>query len=100
MITAVRHPFYAAKSIEWEKWRYVYNGCEDFINKYLEKFSSRDDAGDYSRRKRLTPTPNFAKAAVNDVKNSIFQRLTDVNRRDGSDSYQTAIRGDAYGVDL
>ncbi len=35
-----------------------------------------------------------------EIKNSIFDRLTDVVRRDGPDSYMTAIKGEDGGVDL
>lgn len=100
LITGIRHPFWTAKQVEWIKWRSVYEGGEHFVDTYLEKFSEREDPADFKRRKRITPTPNFAKAAINDIKNSIFQRLVDVNRRGGSKNYQEAIRGENFGVDL
>lgn len=99
-ITSVRHPLYNSKEIDWLKWRAVYDGGTDFVNNYLEKFSTREDDSDFKRRKKITPTPNFGKAAINDIKNSIFQRLVDVSRRDGSESYRQAIQGSGFGVDL
>lgn len=100
LLTGVRHPYWSAKIPEWEKWRLVYNGGEQFIDRYLIKFSEREDHKDFVRRKSITPTPNFAKAALNDIKNSIFQRLVDVARRGGSESYVNAVRGKDEGVDL
>lgn len=99
-ITGIRHPSWGAKQADWQKWRSVYEGGQDFIDTYLVKFSEREEEKDFRRRKRITPTPNFAKAAVNDIKNSIFQRLTEVSRQGGSVSYQEAIKGEGFGVDL
>lgn len=98
-ISTIRHPTWNDKFDEWDKWRSVYEGGDDYVEEYLIKFSEREDANDFARRKKISPTPNFAKAAVNDIKNSIFQRLVDVNRRGGSDNYQEAIRGEKFGVD-
>ena len=47
----------------------------------------------------MTPVPAFAKSALNDVRNSIFQRLADVLRRDGTDTYAQAMEGNNGGVD-
>ncbi len=99
-ITGARHPYYTAKSSEWEKWRLVYDGGDQYVNKYLDKFSYREDDGDFKLRKKRSPRPNFAKAAINDIKNSIFQRLAEVARREGSKSYQDAVTGVEFGVDL
>jgi hypothetical protein len=99
-ITGVRHPYWTSKSPEWAKWRLVYDGGDQYVNKYLDKFSYREDDGDFAIRKKRSPRPNFAKAAINDIKNSIFQRLTEVARRDGSKSYQDAVMGVEFGVDL
>ena len=98
-ITMVKHPRYQSSIKEWEKWRAVYDGKSQYVESYLEQFSSRETAADFAIRKRITPTPNFAKAAVNDIRNSIFQRLTDVHRREGSKTYQDAIAGHGLGVD-
>lgn len=100
LLTGVRHPYWSSKIPEWEKWRMVYNGGQQYIDRYIVKFSEREDEPDFNRRKLITPTPNFAKAALNDIKNSIFQRLVDVARRGGSESYVEAVRGKTAGVDL
>jgi hypothetical protein len=99
-VPEMRHPEYLVRVKDWTKWRCVYEGGDDFVNLYLKKFSNRERASDFRDRKAITPIPSFAKAAVNDVKNSIFQRMTDITRQGGSDSYQAAVKGLNNGVDL
>jgi hypothetical protein len=65
----------------------------------LKRFSNRETTEDFARRKFYTPIQSFAKVAVNDVRNSIFQRLRDVYRRDGSENYMRATSGEIGGVD-
>lgn len=98
MILLSRHGEYDFYN-EWEKWRLTYEGGIDFRNAYLQKFSSRETDSDFQLRKSITYTPAHAKAAINDVKNSIFQRIADVTRKGGSESYQNAMRGLNGGVD-
>ena len=100
MISSIRHPFFESNIIEWEKWRIVFEGGELFRNRFLEKTSKREDPVDFKLRKKMTPIPSFSKSAINEVKNSIFQRMIDVSRRDGPDSYQKAITGVDFGVDF
>lgn len=99
MISSIRHPFFENNIIEWEKWRIVYEGGELFRNRFLEKTSIREDNNDFKLRKKMTPIPSFSKSGIDEVKNSIFQRMVDVARRDGPDSYQKAITGVDFGVD-
>lgn len=94
-----RHPEYNSRLIDWEKWRRVYRGGDDFIKFYLKKFSSREKTSDFNTRKLITPIPTFAKSAVNDIKNSVFQRMADISREGGSASYQGAVKGLNNGVD-
>lgn len=100
LVTDIRHPYWRSKFNEWRKWRLVSEGGDQFIKEYLEHFSNRESLTDFERRKRITPTPNFAKSSVTEINNSIFQRLTDVTRKGGSDSYQEAISGIGDGIDL
>jgi hypothetical protein len=67
---------------------------------YLKRYSRRESVRDYRRRKEVTPTSAHAKAAINDVKNAIFQRIADVSRKGGPSSYSSAMDGDQGGVDL
>jgi hypothetical protein len=94
-----RHPNWLSNWTDWEKWRLTYQGGEEFRQKYLERFTSREDMQDFEARRRLTPIPSFAKAAINRIRNSIFQRMHDITRRDGTPSYQGAIAGLDQGVD-
>ena len=95
-----RHPNHNADVEDWQKWRLTYQGGRNYLNKYLRKFDKKEDTADFNLRREMTPIPSFASAALNDIRNSIFQRLRDVVRRDGSDSYKNAIQGLNLGVDL
>lgn len=98
-IIDARYPSYYKDSTYWSKWREVYNGGEDYTYQYLKKFTSREPDAEFVNRRSITPTPTYAKAAVNDVRNSIFQRMVDIIRRDGSQNYMRAVSGDIGGVD-
>lgn len=100
LVTDIRHPYWRSKFNEWRKWRLVSEGGDQFIREYLENFSTRESVADFERRKKYTPTPNFASSAITEIKNSIFQRLTDVTRKGGSQSYQDAVAGNGDGIDL
>lgn len=94
-----RHPGYLSGMTDWEKWRRTYEGGDSFRDFYLERFSTREDQTDFATRKAVTPVPAFAKAAINDIRNAIYQRLRDVVRKGGSDVYQAAVNGNNLGVD-
>lgn len=96
----IEHPEYAEAKIDWLMWRLVYKGGRLFIQHFTEKYSSREGDIDFRNRKKLTYNPGFARAAVDEIKNSIYQRLVDVSRSGGPQSYQAAILGDKWGVDL
>lgn len=95
-----RHPNFLSDVYEWKKWRDTYNGGRYYVQRYLKKFSKKEDNKEFQIRKDMTPIPTFAAAAVDDIRNSIFQRLRDVVRRDGSEAYKRAIQGLDLGVDL
>lgn len=99
-VADITHPYYDEKFRDWQKWRYTYEGGQRFIDNYLERFSMRESIDAFRRRKKLTYNPAFAKEAVTEVKNAIFQRLVDVVRANGSDSYMQAVKGEAGGIDL
>jgi hypothetical protein len=94
-----RHPNFLSNVQDWEKWRLTYRGGEEFRDKYLERFTTREDTQDFAARKRMSPVPSFAKSAINRIRNSIFQRMHDITRRGGSNGYQRAIAGLDQGVD-
>lgn len=99
-ITESVHPTYLANMDNWSKWRLTYDAGELFIDQYLKRYSAREDATTFQKRREMTYIPAFAKAAVNDVKNAIFQRGADIRRVGGSSTYQQAINGQLNGVDL
>lgn len=99
-IIEVQHPDYSAAIQDWIKWRLTYYAGDIFINTYLQKFSARESDDDFKTRRALTYCPAFAQAAVNDVKNAIYQRCNDISRQGGALSYQRAASGADAGVDL
>jgi len=100
-VANITHPTYDAKLSDWEKYRLAYEGGREFIDEYLKKYSAREDPSEFGQRKEMTYCPAHAKAAINDIKNAIFQRTTDISRVGGSLSYLNAATGsDVRGVDL
>ncbi len=97
-IIDIRHPDYDL--VSWEKWRYTYEGGDTFIEKYLKQYSDRETSTDFAKRKEITYLPAFAKGAVEDIKNAIFQRTVDVIRKGGSNKYRQTIEGNLNGIDL
>ena len=95
-----KHPHYQSYYQDYLKWRSVWAGGQQFVDRYLQKLSARESDEDFAARKCITYIPAHAKAAITDVRNAIFQRMPDVIRRDGPESYQTAINGEGRGVDL
>jgi hypothetical protein len=99
-IIDVRHPSISYDSAFWPDWRECYEGGYYYVEQKLKKFSERESDTDYYNRMAITPTPTYAKAAVNDIRNAIFQRMRDIIRKDGSSTYKKAVAGEAGGVDM
>ena len=99
-IAKIRHPEYRSMSANWTKWRSVYEGGDAFIEDYVEQFSTRETAPEFKARKKITPIAAFAKGAINDIKNAIFQRTVDITREGGPKTYQEAVKGIGLGVDM
>lgn len=98
LITLSRHPLYTL--IDFIKFNLTYEGGQRFIDKYLVEYSSREEKEDFKRRKAMTYNPGFAAEGLDEVKNGIFQRMTEITRAGGTDSYSRAIAGHDGGVDL
>lgn len=94
-----RHPSFLSGMVDWEAWRLTYRGGDAFKQRYLEQFNTREDPSDFKLRSNLTPVPSFAKSAINDIRNSIFQRMRDITRVGGSKAYREAVTGLNLGVD-
>jgi hypothetical protein len=93
------YPAWRLFSQDWVCWRDTFNGGVYYRNQYLKKFSTRETEDDYQLRLDVTPIPTFAKAALLDIRNAIFQRMRDVMRKDGSVTYRRAVAGVRGGVD-
>ena len=93
------HPDYTSNLEDWKKYRLTFEGGHDFVDEYLKQFSTKENATDFANRKEITYCPAHAKAALTDIKNSIYQRLVDIKRTNGPDNYQKAIKGEDNGVD-
>ena len=94
-----RQPNYLTSLGNWAKWRCTYDGGEAFRDTYLTTFSDRETSEDFEKRRNMTPIPAFAKTAINEVRNSIFQRMRDISRVGGSPQYKMAVEGNRLGVD-
>ena len=98
-IQEITHPEYQANESDWTKFRLTYAGGHDFVDEYLKAFSVREGVTDLTSRKAISYCPAHAKAALTDINNSIAQRMPDVTRSGGAESYRQAIGGDGSGVD-
>lgn len=99
-VNNVVHPEYIQEINNWIKWRLCYEGGDVFIEEYLQKFSRRESQADFRKRMEMSPTPAFAKGAINEIKNSVFERTPDIIRSGGSRTYQRSVAGQMGGVDL
>jgi hypothetical protein len=93
------HSEYLIYSSDWIRFRDIMRGGTAFTRKYVQRFKYEGET-EYNDRLSMTPNAGFAKAAVIDVRNAIYQRLDTVRRNGGEDTYQKAINGNLGGVDL
>lgn len=93
---SLRYKDYMKDAQYWQKWRLAFEGGDDFILAYLKQFSSREDTTDFAARRQMTYSPSFAKEAIIDIRNSIFQRMVEVQRH-GSEEYIEACNTDVDG---
>jgi len=98
-LATTRHPLYTQDEMYWYDWRMTYDGGPEYVRRNLKRFSNRETPADFDDRAFYTPIPAYAKAAINDIRNSIFQRLRDVSRTGGSEKYRKASAGEIGGVD-
>lgn len=81
----------------FERWRFIKDGGDLFVEEYLESREAELDA-DFSARRDMTPDPGTASSAIDDVTNSFVARM-DVTRSGGDREYQEVIAGKLGGVD-
>lgn len=96
----IEHPTVAARLADWRKWRLCFEGGDVFVAEYLKRFTSRETLEEFYARQEITPSAAHAKSAILEIKNSIFGRIADVYRMNGSTTYREAIAGKDGGVDL
>ena len=99
-ISASTHPEYLLNITDWERFRYTMDGGDEYIEEYLESYSARESAADFIIRKRITPLPSFAAGSITDIKNAIFQRMSEIVRVGGTKEFQDTYDGKLGGVDL
>lgn len=92
------HPLYNESFEEWFKYRLVFEGGISYVNEYLYKFSDAEEQSDFDRRKKVTYRPNHAKRAILKIRDAVFQRMVDVKREGGPQSYIDAVSGAKGGV--
>ena len=98
-IIDVRHPDYLYHVPNWEKYRRIKDGGDCFITEYLQKFSGRESDDDFQERKKITYNPAFAKSAVEEIQNAIYQRIAEVHRISDLPVYNKMVVGLNGGVD-
>jgi hypothetical protein len=84
---------------EWQKYRLTMEGGRKFVEQYLTKFSTRESNEDFNLRRSIAHCSAHAKAALVDVKSTIYNRLPEVSREGGGLSYKAAVSGQSGGVD-
>ena len=92
------HPDYNLHISDWIKFRDVFEGGFKFIANHVAQFSQREDSTDFESRKSITYCPAHAKAVIIDIRNAIYQRMVDIRRQGGTQSYQNAVIGLDGGV--
>ena len=98
-LNALTHPDHLTLSPMWYKWRLTYVSGEDFKRVFLKPYSAREDAQSFYDRRIMSYVPAFAKTGINEIRNSIYQRLLDITRSTTSQSYNQAVLGKNGGVD-
>lgn len=85
------HPTYLGMYQQNYKYRIAYEGGDIFKRVYLQRFSDKESEADFTKRISLSYVPAFAKAAIQEIINTLGNRLKDVTRIGGSENYNSAI---------
>ena len=81
------------------KWRLTLESGEDFLTEFLERYSDRETAAEFTARKKLSPVIPAAKNAMLEFRNGIYDRVQEVSRVKGSPTYTAQVAGLNGGVD-
>jgi len=98
-VASITHPRYDQNLIYWQKYRYTFEGGHDFVQKYLKQFSTKENMVDFIRRREISYCPAFAKAGIIEIRDAIYQRLIDIQRKGGPKNYISSCAGEDNGVD-
>ena len=94
------HPHYLDDQHNWLKYRLTFEGGWRFVQHYLQRYSERETLAEFAYRQKISYCPAHAKAAILEIKNSIFERMGDVARIGGPASYTNAVAGIEGGIDF
>lgn len=97
-MSSARHPTYDVFGRDWVKWRLTMKGGQSFLDKYLVQYSSRENVDDFKARKAMSYCASYAKSSIREIVNAVFQRMRDISRVGGHESYITAVDGRNGGV--
>ncbi len=92
-LTDIRHPEWTKLSRNWEKWRMVYEGGDEFIDNFLTQFSRRERHDDFVVRRAISYNSNHAGGIIDIIRNAMSVKLPEVNRK-GDEQYENLMRTD------
>lgn len=98
-ISSLQSPLWKENNLLWDFYRLCNTGGQAFRDVQLKKFTSRETDDDFTIRKSISYSPSFAKIAVHKVFRSIYQRMSEIRRVGGSESYNQWVSGLNGGVD-
>lgn len=94
-----RHPDYISEEESVTLYREAWVGGKAFADKYLVQLSKREDPLSLAERKTVTYVPAISKGCVVEIKNAISMRMSEITRKNGTKTYDSATKGDKWGVD-
>ena len=91
------HPYYSDNYTTYYKYRLTYEGGDPFKIMYLQRYSVKESETDFLQRRSITPVPSFAKSSIKEIVNTLGQRMKDISRIGGSNTYVNAVENDIDG---
>lgn len=96
MAKIIYHPEYSLATLA--KHRLTIGGGTPFLDNYLQRYTLRETYEEFLLRKKMSYCAAQSKAAIIEIKNSIYQRMPDIDRVGGAKTYQAACAGQQGGV--
>lgn len=91
------HIDYLGLHNEMQRWRDAYEGGDNFVQRYLEKYSDKEADADFQLRRKRAYCPNLCAAAINEYLNRFVSGLSKVTRK-GNATYLQQLQGKGGGV--